>query len=69
MDKRLTNRELSKWLIQGNGEVKVEGSEWVYTQHLYLNMDSHKAVEEKILVRKWEDDEFQIPTRHYCLGN
>lgn len=52
MDKRLTNRELSKWLIQGNGEVKIEGSEWVYTQHVYQNMDSHKAVEEKILVRK-----------------
>lgn len=62
---RATNRELAKWLAQGNGEVNIYNTE----VHTYFNYTPENANsecnEEKFKVRKWEDTEWHEPTADY----
>lgn len=65
-EKPITNRELSKWLAQGNGE---------YYEYDCDGWESHRCIEYQyeqdnipvanIMVRKWEDTEWHTPTRDY----
>lgn len=63
--RRATNRELAKWLAQGNGEVNIHNTE----VHTYFNYTPENANsecnEEKFKVRKWEDTEWHEPTADY----
>ena len=61
--RRATNRELAKWLAQGNGE-KYE-DEWTFHVHPYLTAEANIEVIDKIKVRKWEDTEWHEPTVDY----
>lgn len=63
-----TNRELSKWLAQGNGQVsKVEdgvmytSSSWDY----HRKDDSFVKEEYRLRVRKWDDTDWHEPTIDY----
>ncbi len=53
--RRATNRELAKWLAQGNGE--------------RVFVDDHRSdnlpVSECVRVRKWDDEEWHEPTADY----
>ena len=60
-----TNRELAKWLAQGNGQYKVSGGDWIWTEHHYTNGQDDEACSKFILVRKWSDKEWHEPTREY----
>jgi hypothetical protein len=67
--RRATNRELSRWLAQGNGEV---WHGWHSIMSTYFDYDMRKAdllVEDdgdlKIKVRKWDDTEWHEPTVEY----
>lgn len=65
--RRATNRELSKWLAQGNGEMKA-GSELTYT-HMNYNLSRANSVADSIAkVRKWDDDAWHEPTVDYMFG-
>ena len=63
-----TYRELSRWLAQGNGEgihdefAKSHCS--CFTEMRYMPDDGNRSVQD-ILVRKWGDDEWHIPTETY----
>lgn len=61
--RRATNRELSKWLAQGNGE-KSEG-DWRFDGHAYERDKANVEVSNKINVRKWEDAYWHEPTVDY----
>lgn len=63
--KRLTNRELSKWLAQGNGQVKEEGM--IFTTVSYYEGSQDNEVRVYIKVRKWGDEEWHEPTYEYCF--
>lgn len=63
--RRVTNRELARWLAQGNGEVNIHNTEI----HTYFNYTPENAdcecKEEVFKVRKWDDDEWYEPTVEY----
>lgn len=64
--KPVTNRELARWLAQGNGE---------YYEYDCDGWESHRCIEYQyeqdnlpvstVMVIKWEDEEWHNPTREY----
>lgn len=60
-----TNRELAKWLVLGNGQYKVNGGDWIWTEHHYDIRQDDDACSKFIKVRKWCDKEWHEPTREY----
>lgn len=69
-EKLLTNREISRWLAQGNGE-------WCATEGDKANRANigwwyEKGYEDEavtnILIRKLSDSEWHRPTREYAFG-
>lgn len=60
-----TNRELAKWLVLGNGQCKVNGGDWIWTEHHYGIKQDDDACSKFIKVRKWGDREWHEPTREY----
>ena len=65
MCRRATNRELAKWLVQGNGQCKTGGSPRLWTEHPYDIGHDEEACPNTIKVRKWGDKEWHEPTREY----
>ena len=63
--RRATNRELAKWLVQGNGQYKTGGSPRLWTEHPYDIGYDEEACPNTIKVRKWCDKEWHEPTREY----
>jgi hypothetical protein len=61
-DKFCTNRQLAKWLAQGNGECKTE--KFVSTYYAYEEKYTNNEVED-YLVRRWEDSVWHTPTLDY----
>lgn len=65
--RRATNRELSQWLAQGNGECLGSQDDadtaWNYPQEC-----SDTDVREGAKVRKWSDTEWHEPTVDYLFG-
>ena len=59
----VTYRELSRWIAEGNGEVKYSNT--VLTNWNYSINDENKFVSENFSVRKWDDTEWYKPTREY----
>ena len=67
--RRATNRELARWLAQGNGELVVSrSSDAISSDFLYHGIDSEKPVDDTIVVRKWSDTEWHEPTVDYLFG-
>ena len=60
-----TNREIAKWLAQGNGQYKVSGGSSLWTEHHYDIGQDDDACSKFILVRKWDYTEWHEPTREY----
>lgn len=63
--RRATNRELAKWLVQGNGQYKTGGSPRLWTEHPYDIGYDEEACPDTIKVRKWCDKEWHEPTLEY----
>ena len=61
--RRATNKELAKWLAQGNGET-IEG-DWVIMAHAYNPDAANDEVSDKIKVHKWDDTDWHEPTVDY----
>lgn len=62
----VTYRELARWLAEGNGEVKDENDEGtICMSRFYWEGQENNAVEDSIHVRKWDDTEWNQPTREY----
>lgn len=63
----LTNRELSKWLAEGKGEV-LGSNKFADTAWNYPTECSNVEVREGCEIRKWDDTEWRKPTREYAFG-
>ena len=61
--KPVTRRELARWLAQGNGEVNDGNS--VYSRWEYFVENENKAINNGMVVRKWDEIEWHKPTREY----
>lgn len=58
--RRMTNRELAKWLADGNGQ-KIEGkNKFVYTTYAYKDGDSTPC-RKGVLIRGWNETEWHEP--------
>ena len=59
-----TNRELARWIAQGNGELK-DIIDVTITFFSYPNGLENTEVRNGIKVRKWDDTEWHAPTVDY----
>lgn len=61
-----TNRELARWIAQGNGEFKQHATTSV--QNCFISYEESygdKKVADYIRIRKWDDTEWHVPTVDY----
>ncbi len=60
----VTNRDLSRWLVDGRGEVMDLSTECVRTSHSYRDKqeDNYPLA---VLVRRWDDRQWHLPSRDY----
>ena len=65
--RRATNRELSRWLAQGNGEC-LGSQDDADTAWNYPMECSNMPLREGAKVRKWSDTEWHEPTVDYLFG-
>lgn len=65
----VTYRELAKWLAQGNGECYYfpDNGRWkssCFNELRYTDDESDKVVH-NVMVRKWDENEWHVPTADY----
>lgn len=65
--RRATNRELARWLAQGNGEC-LGSQDDADTAWNYPMESSNAPLREGAKVRKWSDTEWHEPTVEYLFG-
>lgn len=63
---RITKKELSKWIVI-EGEMLQEG--WVCNAYSYENGTENDQVEDGIMLRKWDDNDWHEPTQEYIKNN
>ncbi len=64
--RRATNRELAKWLAQGNGLLRRSDGNTVWSYKAYdLEDELDTECDLDWLVRKWDDAEWHKPTADY----
>ncbi len=69
--RRATNRELARWLAQGNGEKKrldeyeKEGVVFASIEFSYELGDANRPVDECYFIRRWGETEWHEPTVDY----
>lgn len=56
--KRMTNRELAKWLAQGNGQLKLRSGD-ISTYFIYTKDNSY--VPKDYMIRGWDEAEWHEP--------
>lgn len=61
----VTHRELTRWLAEGNGEMRRGNLSMVFTSLSYASALGNDPIDEFTLVRKWDDTEWHKPTREY----
>lgn len=57
----MTNRQLSEWLAKGNGQMRSAGA-LLYSLLVYEPKNEHDAVPKNIRIRRWDSDEWVVPT-------
>ena len=62
--RRATNRDLAKWLAQGNGEW-TDVSEYTMSTRNYPAQYENEPLPIKIKIRKWDDNDWHDPTIDY----
>jgi hypothetical protein len=60
-----TQRELAKWIAQGNGEWAREGGKSVFTDMTYTGSDGDSPVLDDVRVRAFGENEWVLPTKKY----
>lgn len=63
--RKAKNRELTKWLAQGNGERIDKNGKFIFTDFGYKECYKDDFVDDTILIRKWCDKEWHEPTVDY----
>jgi hypothetical protein len=68
--RRATNREMARWLAQGNGEYKeiITDHDCCMTYFYYSDRGRDVELPKEIKVRKWSDTEWHEPTVDYLFG-
>lgn len=65
-EKLATNRQLAEWLARGNGEIRFyKENESSNTKLSYYNYENDDELATEVLVRTWEDVDWEKPTLKY----
>ena len=57
----MTHRQLAEWLAKGNGQYKFDDT--MFFSHLtYHYIEDDEPVDESIPIRRWDSDEWVVPT-------
>lgn len=65
-DRNVTQRELSRWLARGNGEICFYRDDVLSDIKLsYYNYESDDEPVTEVMVRRWEETEWHHPTYKY----
>ena len=69
-DNQVTNRELSRWLAEGNGEVLIDSSfgndfDVVCSRCSYRRSEEDEFIPRSYMVRKWCDYDWRRISRSY----
>lgn len=57
----MTNRQLAEWLAKGNGQFKY-GDTLLCVGQCYGPVHENEAVDKSIRIRRWDSDEWVVPT-------
>lgn len=63
--RRATNRELAKWLADGNGQIVNHRSNIVHHEYSYGFGFDNESILSTFAIRKWDDEEWHQPTIDY----
>ena len=63
--KSVTNRELARWLAEGKGEMRSGNLTMTFTNLAYDFSMANDPIDERVIVRKWDDTGWFSPTREY----
>lgn len=63
--RRATDRELAKWLAQGNGQFTNVNAAYAWTELDVLKENEDRPCDPEWRIRKWDDDEWHEPTEDY----
>lgn len=69
-DYHVTNRELSRWLAEGNGEMIIDSPhgidfDVVCNRHSYIRSEENDFVHYSYRIRKWCDTDWHSVSRSY----
>ena len=59
--RRMTNREVAKWLAEGKGEVKVNDTLYPSCYYTYIIGSENIEVGQGTFIREWDSDEWKEP--------
>lgn len=69
----MTDRQLSEWIVKGNGVYSYEDSDFAYTNYAYHKSRPDDPVSDSIFIRSWDSEEWVLPTvdiyERDCRGN
>lgn len=60
-----TRRELANWLAHGNGEYILTNTAVPSANYCYAATCGDKPVQDNCRVRRWEDEDWHVPTKEY----
>lgn len=58
--RRMTNRELAKWLAEGNGQKIDDSNKFAYTAYAYKD-DDNAPCRKDVMIRAWNETEWHEP--------
>ena len=58
----MTDRQLSEWIVKGNGVYSYEDSDFAYTNYAYNKSRPDAPVSDSIFIRSWDSEEWVLPT-------
>jgi hypothetical protein len=57
----MTNKELARWLSEGNGEVRANDTLYPSCYYTYIMGSENVEVEDSTFIREWDSDEWKEP--------
>lgn len=66
---RMTNRQLAEWLSKGNGEYMDKHMVSIYFNFTYSKDEENDLVDDDILIRAWDSEEWAEPTTDIFKGS
>lgn len=64
---RMSNRQFCEWYSRGNGQWKWKGTSQCHIDYTYFETNDNKEVDDDIVIRSWDSEEWIEPTYEVYL--